>query len=316
MKRSIPGVRWEAKREKWLIDYYDGHGRRHREYGLRRRSSKSQREVGDALASRRASILADRYDWKARQESPPFCDLLVRLLSSDALSREAVPQTRPRKCEAAQRLLRGQVRGGNHVRRHTGVQNTMSRKDKRPISEAMVDLELNLLKAVFSRAGEAGKAKTNPVKEVKLYRPDNRRSRTLTAAEMGRLFELLAPHVRPVVRVILETGLRVGEVMALRRENVHSKDGGTFLRVERKGGRQQSIPVSEDLTGLLLNVVKSVPRLEGSAAPFWRKPNGQPLKNFRTAWENACKRPMLETCGFMNSGEPWEPWPSRTGPTS
>jgi len=292
MAKSVPGVRWDAKREKWFIDYYHN-GRRHREWGIRGRPFKSQKEARDALASRKASILADRYEWKAREISPPFSELLdwyLQTYSPEKRShkRDLVSAKPLRVYFGAKRVT--EIASDDVQAYKVKRRQTMSRKSKRPVSEATVDLELNLLKAVFSRAVEVGKAKTNPVKQVKLFRPDNRRSRILTAAEMGRLFDELALHVRPVVRVILETGLRVGEVMSLRRENIHFKDGGTSIRVERKGGRQQSIPVSADLTMLLLNVVKSLPHSEGSAAPLWRKPNGQPLRNFRTAWENACKK--------------------------
>ena len=76
MAKTTPGVRWDAKRGKWFIDYYDGNTRRHREYGLRRRPFKTQKEAADALASRRQSILADRYEWKTREASPPFGELL------------------------------------------------------------------------------------------------------------------------------------------------------------------------------------------------------------------------------------------------
>ncbi len=292
MAKSIPGVRWDATREKWFIDYYHN-GRRHREWGIRGRPFKSQKEAGDALASRKASILADRYEWKARESSPPFSELLdwyLQTYSPEKRShkRDLVSAKPLRVYFGSKRVAEiavDDVQGYKVKRRQT-----VTRKTKRPVSEATVDLELNLLKAIFSRAVESGKAKANPVKGIKLFRPDNRRSRILTAAEMGKLFKELPPHVRPPVRVILETGLRVGEVISLRREQVHFKDGATFLRVKRKGGDWQNIPASSDLTKLLWVVVKSLPASEGSTAPLWRKPNGQPLRNFRTAWENACER--------------------------
>ena len=292
MAKNIPGVRWDAKREKWFIDYYHN-GRRHREWGIRGRPFKSQKEAGDALASRKASILADRYEWKAREASPPFGEILnwyLELYSPAKRSHKRdLVSAKPLRAYFGGKLV-AEITASDVQAYKVRRRQSMGRK-KRLISEATVDLELNLLKAVFSRAMEDEEkkktVKANPVKEVKLYRPDNRRYRTLTAAEMGGLFEKLAPHVRPLVRVILETGLRVGSALALRRGDIHFKDGGTILRIKRKGGRQQEIPVSADLTRMLHAVVKSLPVSEGTAAPLWRKPDGQPLRNFRTAWENA-----------------------------
>lgn len=292
-KRRTPGVRWDAKRERFFIDYYDGNGRRHREYGLRGQPFRSQKEAADALASRRASILADRYEWKSREVSPPFGELLNWYL--ETYSPEKKSHQRDKTSAKPVRAFFGAKRVAEitpedvqtyKVRRR----QTISRRTKQPIQEATVDLELNLLKAVFSRAVEAGKAKTNPVKAVKLYRPDNRRGRVLTAAERGKLFAALPAYVRPIVRVLLETSLRVEAVMSLRRENIQFRDGGTVIRIRDKGGEWKTIAVSQDLTNMLHAVVKSLPASEGSSAPLWRKPNGQPLKSFRTAWENACAR--------------------------
>ena len=295
-KNGTPGVRWDDKRGKFFIDYYQN-GRRHREWGIRSRPFKSQREAADALASRRASILEDRYDWKPREKSPSFDGLLnwyLQIYSPEKRShkRDLTSAKSIRAYFGSRQIIEiapDDVQGYKIKRRQT-----LSRKTKQRISEATVDLELNLLKAVFSRAVEAGKAKTNPVKKVKLYRPDNRRSSILTQPVRQKLYQELRPHVRPVVRVLLETGLRVGEVMALRKENVQFKDGGAILRVRRKGGDLQEIPISTDLTNLLYHVVKSLPSSEGSGAPLWRKPGGKPLKNFRTAWENACNRAGVE----------------------
>ncbi len=311
MAKAIPGVRWDVKREKWFIDYYDGRGRRHREWGIRSRPFKSQREAADALASRKASILADRYDWKPREASPSFDELLDWYLQTHSVLK---------------RSHRGDLTNAKPVRAFFGkfrvdeitaadVQaykvkrsRDISRKTRRQISPAKVNLELNLLKAIFSRAMEATKdakgtsqnappmrkVDTNPVKDVKLFRPDNRRSRTLCPAEVERLLANFKPYVQHPVRVLLSTGLRLSEVMNLRRQDILFRDGGTSIRVQRKGGNQQMIAVGSHLTRLLLDVVRSLPEQEGAQAPLWRKPNGKQLKNFRGAWVGACRRAGVE----------------------
>lgn len=306
--KAIPGVRWDANRGKWFIDYYDGHGRGHREWGVRGRPFKSQKEAADALASRKASILSDRYEWRARQASPPFSDLL------DSYLREHSALKRSHKVDVVNAKPLRAYFGAKRVDEITGedVQAYKARRSrdvslrtKQRISPAKIDLELNLLKAVFSRAVEAGKARANPVKGVKLFRPDNRHRRVLTVAEMERLFTELPPHVLRPVQVLLSTGLRFSEVMNLRREDVAFKDGGAVLRVTRKGGRQQQIPAGSHLTRMLLDVAKSLPEADGSRALLWRKPNGQPLRSFRTAWENASKRAGIENLWVHDLRRTW-----------
>jgi integrase len=81
---------------------------------------------------------------------------------------------------------------------------------------ATVNHYLKFLKAVFNRAIRQGKLVYNPVTAVKLYQEHNARNRCLSVDEEARLLTALPARLRPLVIVALHTGMRLGELKALR----------------------------------------------------------------------------------------------------
>ena len=68
-EKTYRGVRSD-KAGRLFIDYH-ANGRRHREWGFRNKS-----EAADALATRKAEILCNRFGWESKLPSLPFADLL------------------------------------------------------------------------------------------------------------------------------------------------------------------------------------------------------------------------------------------------
>ncbi len=54
---------------------------------------------------------------------------------------------------------------------------------KKPIAKATINRELAILKAMFNMAIRDGRADSNPVKEVKFFKEDNKKERILTPEE-------------------------------------------------------------------------------------------------------------------------------------
>ena len=93
--------------------------------------------------------------------------------------------------------------------------------------------------------------------------------RILTKGELERLLETArAPGTRDImlVALVLDTGLRVGEVASLRASSI----GVDRLLVEGKAGRRRT-PVSEP-------VARGLEALEQGGDVIWRGSNGQPMK--------------------------------------
>jgi integrase len=113
-----------------------------------------------------------------------------------------------------------------------------SRKTKDSIKRETVNHELTLLKAVFNRLVDAKILRDNPARKVKQLKANERNFHVITHAE-EKLYLLAAPQpLSDVAILILETGMRCGEVYRIRRQDVSQTKG--FLQVV-KGKTASSI---------------------------------------------------------------------------
>jgi integrase len=93
---------------------------------------------------------------------------------------------------------------------------------------------LKFLKAVFNRGIRPGRLAFNPVRAVKLYQEHNARNRCLSPEEEGRLLKALPNRMRPLVTMALHTGMRRGELRALRWEDVDLATATVRVRLDRR----------------------------------------------------------------------------------
>ncbi|MDQ3684819.1 MAG: tyrosine-type recombinase/integrase [Acidobacteriota bacterium] len=123
---------------------------------------------------------------------------------------------------------------------------------------ATVNRELALLSKIFSLAVDNGYTETNPCRKVRRFRVDNRRERVLSDDEEAQLLEALAGRyasLRPVVVLALNTGMRRGEMLALRWPDVDFAGRAIHLpRDITKNGRARSIPFNEDALAALVEL--------------------------------------------------------------
>ena len=96
----------------------------------------------------------------------------------------------------------------------------MQRQRIKTVTPATVNREIACLKTIFNEAIEWGKVEQNPVRKVKLYQENNRRVRYLESEEIDRLLRECAGHLNPIVTVALNTGMRRGEILNLKWEDV------------------------------------------------------------------------------------------------
>jgi integrase len=119
------------------------------------------------------------------------------------------------------------------------------------IKKSTSNRELALLKRMFHLASDWGYAGGNPVTKVKLFSErDNLKERVLTADEETRLLAHCAPHLRPIVVFALNTGMRRGEILGLRWDQIDAS--GRSVRVTRtKGGRDRIVPLNDAAAGVV-----------------------------------------------------------------
>lgn len=157
---------------------------------------------------------------------------------------------------------------------------------KTPVAPASINRELALLKHLFTLAIQWGKARTNPVKGVKLFREENTVDRILTPEEERHLLEATSPTLKPILLTALYTGMRLGEVLGLTKDRVDFREG-VITVTHTKNGRVRRVPMNKPLTDLLRDAInKASPEVPWVFA----RREGQPIKSVREAFEGACRR--------------------------
>lgn len=108
-------------------------------------------------------------------------------------------------------------------------------------------------------------------------------------AEAGRLLETCSPHVFPIVLCALETGMRRGEILGLRWEDVDLERRILYVG-ETKTGIPRHVPISSRLAEVLrYRAGNGLGEYVFAGAPGIGK-RGRPFHDVRTAFENACRR--------------------------
>ena len=158
---------------------------------------------------------------------------------------------------------------------------------------------LAVMSAMFSFAEECEfvPPDSNPCRGVEKY-PEEGRERFLTNEEINRLsaaFEKaegngrISPYTIAALRLLLVTGARKSEIQNLRWEYVDFERSVLFLP-DSKTGRK-----TVQLNELALDLLKSLPRVDGSPWVLPGRKEGQPVKELKTAW-----RTILKDAGLSN----------------
>jgi integrase len=161
-----------------------------------------------------------------------------------------------------------------------------------------------LLKHLLTKAVEWSIIEHNPAKGIKLAKENNRRLRYLTPDECEILLNSCPltrfrrkdpplPILRWIVDLALNTGMRKGEVLHLKRESVHFREGFIEL-LEQKNGERSTIP----LNAAAVSILKSIPVRIDSPYVFPGKVPGKPFTDLKRQFDKAVKKSGLEEVTF------------------
>jgi integrase len=240
-----------------------------------------------AEAERYAGSIEADLDGRGMPESATLADLL------DCYAPHA-PKSYGGECLRYWRQALGSLRvtavTPNHIRAHRDrlaalPAQSHGHKTSKPRSPTTTRKYLVALGAAFRYAErELGWSIINPVRVVKLPTPATHRVRWLTDAERSALLaaaqESRSPALHPAVALSLSTGLRLGELHALRWPDVDLDAGSAILR-QTENGDARCLPLTPSVCELL----RALPRDERDDRVFPRL--------LVKAWRSAVQRARL-----------------------
>ena len=153
------------------------------------------------------------------------------------------------------------------------------------VKKSTTNREMALLKKMFHLAVDWGYCAENPVVKVKLFpERDNLKERVLSAEEETRLLAHCPPHLAPIVVFALNTGMRRGEILGLRWDQVDPS--GKSIRVTRtKSGRDRSVPLNEAAA----EVIKAQRQKSRGSYVFPSMKGGEYMKSVAHSFARACR---------------------------
>ncbi len=95
------------------------------------------------------------------------------------------------------------------------------------------------------------------IRKVKLLPENNRRLRYLSPEECQKLVDSCDKHLKPIVITALNTGMRKGEILGLKWDNVDLKVGLILLNQDQtKNSERKELPINQTLMETLQNLLK------------------------------------------------------------
>ena len=169
---------------------------------------------------------------------------------------------------------------------------TVNGLDGRKLMPASINRTLGLLRHMLNWAVGREYLDRTPFRRgtevlVRLEREDNRRRRRVSEQEEAALLAVASPHLRSMIIAALDTGMRRGEMLALRFDDVDWKRRLIVPRGETtKSRRTRVVPIG---TSRLLAVLQwlrldSTGGLKSDDVAIFSNEVGEPLKTFKKAW--------------------------------
>jgi integrase len=161
-------------------------------------------------------------------------------------------------------------------------------------TDVSVNRDIAILGHILSKAVEWGSLETSPFKKGKrlMLKENNQRLRFLTEAEIEALLKACTPHLKPIVETALLTGMRRGELLSLKWEEIRN---GFIYLTETKSGKGRQIPINDRLS----EVFREVRRGNQLKSPHvFCDSQGRRFLEVKRSFSSACRRAGIEDFRF------------------
>jgi integrase len=159
------------------------------------------------------------------------------------------------------------------------------------VTEATINREIALLKTIFNKAVEWGKIDVNRLAKVKKFKENhNKDMRILKDHEAIRLINSANSHLKPILIIALNTGMRRGEILSLKWEHVNFKKGLIFIKNSKSGDRE--IPMNY----MVFETLKELP--QDHEYVFFNPKTETHIKDVKNSFKVTCKNANINSLRF------------------
>jgi integrase len=191
------------------------------------------------------------------------------------------------------------------------VEQYQTERLQRGNKPATANRHIATLKHMFTKATEWEMVEDGVLKRIrkaKLLEENNRRLRYLSREECQNLLNHCDQHLRPIVLTALNTGMRKGEILSLRWDQVDLKYG-ILLLDKTKNGEPRQIHVTQTLRAELESLYKGTkerPRRVDVPWVFYHEDNDKkdkdpkmkPYKDVKRSFNTACRKAKIRDFRF------------------
>lgn len=160
---------------------------------------------------------------------------------------------------------------------------------------ATVNRKLACLKHMLTKAVDwnmATEETLKQVRKVKFMKENNRKLRFLNTDECQRLIDCCTTHLKSIVITALNTGMRRGEILSLKWEQIDLRHGYISL-TDTKSGEGREIPINNTLKMLF----EEMPHSIESVHVFTGK-DGDPFTDVKHSFNTALRRAEIHYATF------------------
>lgn len=276
---------------RWYLDYWDGQGNR------------IQKIVSDAQSKEEALIVLqnrvfEKFSRENNLQQKPkrirFSDFSAMYLEDYAKDNKTLESWRTDKS-----YLKGikkffEDRYLDEITTHD-VEKYKSARLRQGVRQSTVNRCLAIIRKMFFLAVDWKYLEHKQLIKVKLYsEKDNLVERILTREEEACLFQEIPQHLKPIVMVALNTGMRRGEILKLRWNQIDLK--ARRIRVEKT--KSKRIRIININAGLMRELSELRSKSRGSDYLFLNEKTRRPITDVKTAFKSACRRAGVSNLRF------------------
>lgn len=235
------------KKGNWYIDYY-AYGKRKRE-----KIGASKKLAENVLRKRKLEIAEGKFLDIRKEQKIKFENFVNEYIEIYLKHNRSWP-----KADACNIKCLKSYFGGKYLYKITPLLIEKFKAERaKKVSPASVNRALARLKSIFNKAIVWRKYRgINPVKGVKFFNENNKRLRYLEKEEIVKLLKNCRGHLRPIVVLALNTGMRKGEILNLKWQDIDFRRGIIHL-YKTKNNEKREIPMNEIVKTALLKVRKN-----------------------------------------------------------